>query len=391
MLAVIGTRPEAIKLAPVVDALHAQADHVEVRVALTGQHSELVDQVLDVFGFATDWDLGIMREGQDLFDVGIGCLAGLRDVLREYRPSLVVVQGDTGSVFFGALGGFFERAAVGHVEAGLRSGDRWRPYPEEVFRRLTSVLTDAHFAPTLGARDNLIREGIEAATIFVTGNTVVDALLRIAAAPRELRDPTVASAVRGARRLVLVTAHRRESFGAPLREAFGAMRALADRHEDIVLLYPVHPNPNVREPAESVLGGHDRIVLTRPIDYLDLVTALERAALVITDSGGIQEEAPTFGVPVVVLREVTERPEGVAAGVARLVGTDAAAILAAADAALAGEWVVNAGAGNPYGDGRAAERIADIVVHRLTGRPRRTTDWDGGVLANTAVAPPARA
>ena len=374
VLVVVGTRPEGIKLAPVVDGLRARAAEVDVRLALTGQHTELMDQVLQVFGLAVDWDLGIMKEGQSLYDVAHGCLEGLRGVVTEFRPDMILVQGDTASVFFGALVGFFERVRVGHVEAGLRSGDKWRPYPEEILRRLTGVVADVHFAPTPGARAHLLAEDVPAPAIHVMGNTVVDALLRIAERPHEPRDAALRAALASGLRLVLVTAHRRESFGAPLREAFAALREIADRFEDVVLLYPVHPNPQVRAPAEEVLGGHARIRLTAPLDYFDLLLALRRATLAITDSGGIQEEAPSFGTPVLVLREVTERPEAVEAGVAHLVGTDRALIVREA------ARVLDAGNGgsrveNPYGDGRAGERIADTVVHLLAGSPRRTADW----------------
>jgi UDP-N-acetylglucosamine 2-epimerase (non-hydrolysing) len=373
VLAVIGTRPEGIKLAPVVDALRARTE-LDTRVALTGQHTDLIDQVLRVFALHAHWDLGIMKEGQDLYDVAHGCLDGLRSVVQEYRPQMLLVQGDTASVFFGALVGFFERVQVGHVEAGLRSGDKWRPYPEEILRRMTGVVADHHFAPTRRARDHLRAENIAQDTIHITGNTVVDALHRITEAPHTPQDTVLRSALSSGKRLVLVTAHRRESFGEPMRNAFAALRDIADRFEDTVLLYPVHPNPNVRGPAEEVLGGHDRIRLTAPLDYLDLIHALRHAALAITDSGGIQEEAPSFGTPVLVLREVTERPEAVEAGVAQLVGTERMLILERATAIL--QRNTRFDGQNPYGDGRAGERIADIVAHVLTGAPRRTLDWE---------------
>jgi UDP-N-acetylglucosamine 2-epimerase (non-hydrolysing) len=380
VLVVVGTRPEAIKLAPIVRALQLQPE-LETRLALTGQHSDLVDQVLDVFALQPDWDLGIMREGQDLYDVAAGCLRELRSVTQTYRPDLVIVQGDTASVFFGALVGFFERTLVAHVEAGLRSGDKWQPWPEEIFRRMTGVVADYHFAPTAGARDNLLREGTDPATVFVTGNTVVDALHVITASGHQVTSPALRQVMESGRRLVLVTAHRRESFGAPIREAFAALRAIADTWSDVVLLYPVHPNPQVREPAYDLLGGHERIVLTEPLDYFDLGHALRHAALAITDSGGIQEEAPSFGTPVLVLREVTERPEGVEAGVATLVGTDRSRITAAAAAVLGAPNDVRQNGFNPYGDGKAAVRIADIILHELTGSPRVTTDFEAAVTA----------
>jgi len=373
VLVVIGTRPEGIKLAPVVDALRARADEADVRVALTGQHTDLIRQVLAVFDLEVQWDLGIMKEGQDLYDVAHGCLDGLRDAVREYRPDMLLVQGDTASVFFGALVGFFERVRVGHVEAGLRSGDKQRPYPEEVLRRMTGVVADFHFAPTAGARDHLRAENVPENSVFVTGNTVVDALQRITALPHEPANGELRAALASGRRTVLVTAHRRESFGEPLRQAFLALREIADTLDDVVLLYPVHPNPNVRAAAQDVLGEHDRILLTAPLDYLDLLHALKHAALAITDSGGIQEEAPSFGTPVLVLRDVTERPEAVEAGAAQLVGTDRRLIVERALGILRGgarTHIIN-----PYGDGRAGERIADIVIHTLAGVPRRTRDW----------------
>ena len=371
-------------MAPVVGAL-GRSDGVETRLALTGQHSDLLDQALEAFGLEPDYDLGIMREGQTLYDVGRGCLEGLGEVIQAYGPDMVLVQGDTATVFFASLVAFFEKVQVGHVEAGLRSRDKWAPFPEEVFRRLTDVITDLHFAPTLTAAESLLAEGVRPEHLHVTGNTVVDALLEVAAVEREPDDPTLASILADQdRRLVLLTAHRRESFGQPLSEVFAAVRRIADEHEDVNVLYPVHPNPNVVEPAEELLGDHPRIHLVEPLAYLDLVTALRHAHLILTDSGGIQEEAPTFGTPVLVLREVTERPEGIEAGVARLVGTDGGRIVAEAAEILAqGTPASDERAEgpehtpNPYGDGRAGERIADIVISALTGSARSTSDWEG--------------
>jgi UDP-N-acetylglucosamine 2-epimerase (non-hydrolysing) len=376
VLVVIGTRPEAIKMAPVVAALRARSDEVETRVALTGQHTHLVDQVLEAFALDPAYDLGIMKEGQSLYDVVHGALDGLRDVVRDFEPDVLLVQGDTATVFVGSLVGFFERVKVGHVEAGLRSHDKWAPFPEEIFRRLTDVVSDYYFAPTAHARDALLSEGTPAGHVFVTGNTVVDALLTVADSDRTVVDPALRAAIEGERRIVLLTAHRRESFGAPIREIFGAVRTLVDEFDDIEVVYPVHPNPNVLEPARELLSDHPRIHLTEPVGYFDLVRALREAALILTDSGGIQEEAPTFGTPVLVLREVTERPEGVDAGVTELVGTDAALILERSRAALAREDG-SAPPPNPYGDGQAGARIADIVISELTGTPRLTEDLGG--------------
>jgi UDP-N-acetylglucosamine 2-epimerase (non-hydrolysing) len=384
VLVVVGTRPEAIKMAPVVRALGRHADRVETRLALTGQHTDLVDQVIEAFELSErlaydlhvePYDLEVMQAGQSLFDVVQDTLTGLHQVLRDFRPSTVLVEGDTATVFVASLAAFFERVKVGHVEAGLRSRDKWAPFPEEIFRRLTDVVADHHFAPTPRAAAALLAEGVPKASVHVTGNTVVDALLEAAALERPVTNVELRAAIDDARaRLILLTAHRRESFGEPLREIFRAVRDLADRVEDVRIVYPVHPNPNVLEPARALLSGHPRIALTGPLDYFDMVAALRRAALVLTDSGGIQEEAPTFGTPVLVLRDVTERPEGVEAGVAELVGTDRRRIVERAFAALASE-PARERRPNPYGDGRAGERIADIVVADLCGARRQTEDW----------------
>lgn len=378
VLVVIGTRPEAIKMAPVAAALRERDDLVESAVALTGQHTDMVDQALEAFSIVPDFDLDIMKSGQTLYDVGRGCMEGLRDMIREFEPAMMLVQGDTASVFFGSLVGFFERIQVGHVEAGLRSRNRWAPYPEELFRQMTDTLAELHFAPTALARHNLLAEGVSEDSIHVTGNTVVDALLRLVRRETDIERGVLADLLAGDGSLVLLTAHRRESFGEPLRRVFRAVREIADRCPDVQVIYPVHPNPQVVLPAREHLAGHPRVHLTEPLAYPDLLRALAGASLVLTDSGGIQEEAPTFGTPVLVLREVTERPEGVAAGVSRLVGTDRDRIVGEALEALAdgsGEGGREGGSANPYGDGGAAARIADIVAHRLTGVPRRTCDW----------------
>jgi len=379
VLVVVGTRPEAIKMAPVVAALR-QTPGLHSRLLLTGQHGDLVDQILDALDLHPDYDLGIMREGQSLYDVAQECLQELGGVVREFKPDLLLAQGDTATVFFAALVAFFEKTRVGHVEAGLRSGDKWAPFPEEIFRRLTDVLTDLYFAPTSAARDNLLAEGIEPSQVYLTGNTVVDSLMRMASMEGKVEAPVLRSILEEENsRLVLLTAHRRESFGQPLRDVFRAVRNLVDEHDDVRLLYPVHPNPNVVEPAEELLSDHPRIDLVEPLGYRDLVLALQGAHLILTDSGGIQEEAPTFGTPVLVLREVTERPEGVEAGVAILVGTDPEKILEEGRRILSSgqDGVRPASFANPYGDGRAGERIADIISSVLTGESRSTVDWDG--------------
>jgi UDP-N-acetylglucosamine 2-epimerase (non-hydrolysing) len=374
-------------MAPVIKALR-DCPGLDSRLVLTGQHEGLVDQILDVLRLQPDYDLEIMQEGQSLYDVAQRCLQGLGGVVRRYKPELLLAQGDTATVFFSSLVAFFEQIRVGHVEAGLRTGDKFAPYPEEMFRRLTDVLTDLHFAPTNAARANLLAEGIEPSQVHVTGNTVVDSLLVIEPMLGRAEAPLLRSILEDERsRLVLLTAHRRESFGQPLRDVFRAVRALVDEHDDVRLLYPVHPNPNVVDPARELLSDHPRIDLVEPLHYRDLILALKGAHLILTDSGGIQEEAPTFSTPVLVLREVTERPEGIEAGVATLVGTDPEKILKVGRRILSRGPEENGSthegdlpstpAPNPYGDGRAGERIVDIIASVLTGESRSTVDWAG--------------
>lgn len=377
VLVVVGTRPEAIKMAPVVRALRARPE-VETLLLTTGQHGELAATALRTFGLPADRDLAIMREGQSVFEVGSACLEEMGTALADLAPDFLLVQGDTASVFFSALSAHLSRVRVGHVEAGLRSHDRAAPWPEESFRRMTAVLADLHFAPTPRARANLLAEGVAPESIHLTGNPIVDALrAMVRELPPRASDPVVASLLdehADGRTLVLLTAHRRESFGEPLRRIFHAARRLVEEDPRIDLLCPLHPNPQVGEAAAS-LEGHPRIHRVPPLSYPDLLAVLRRAALVLTDSGGIQEEAPTFGVPVVVLRDRTERPEGVAAGIADLAGSDPARILERARHRLSHPHRRRE-LPNPYGDGRAGERIADLVVHELTGAGRRTSDWD---------------
>ena len=371
-------------MAPVMRALARRSGEVETRLALTGQHTTLVDQVLEAFGLADTlsydvdvppFDLNLMKPGQSLHEVVQETIGGLHGIHGEYRPDLVLVQGDTATAFAAATAAFLDRIRVGHVEAGLRSRVKWTPFPEEMFRRLTDVIADFHFAPTPRAAAALREEGLAESCIHVTGNTVVDALQAAAKLDRPVSNSALREAMSAdGARLILLTAHRRESFGEPLREIFSAVRELADRLENVRIVYPVHPNPNVTQPAREMLSSHPRIALTEPLDYFDMVAALRHARLILTDSGGIQEEAPTFGTPVLVLRRVTERPEGVEAGVAELVGTDRLRILERSVDALARN-PPREGRPNPYGDGRAGERIADIVISSLCGEPRRTRDW----------------
>src|SRR5256884_690296 len=381
VMLILGTRPEVIKLAPVLRALQDRSPEFEARVVNTGQHDELFNTAAAALGVLVAVDLAIMEPNQDLFHVGSATLQKLRAQVIGYRPDIVLVQGDTATAFFGALAGFFARALVGHVEAGLRSGDKWAPYPEEIFRRLADVVGDLYFVPTEGARSNLLREGFAPGHIHITGNTVVDAVLRIARENREIQSTELRAALGAGCPSVLITVHRRESFGDPIRGVFRAIRRLADRYPGISFVYPVHPNPNVRQPAHEVLGGHQNVRLVDPVVYTDLVALMQRSMLVLTDSGGIQEEAPSFGVPVLVLRDVTERPEGITAGVARLVGTDEERVFAEADRLLS-DPDARAGfakAANPYGDGHAGERIVDIIAQHVRGARRRIGAWEPSV------------
>ncbi len=359
VMVVFGTRPDAVKMAPVVRALRAHPEELRPVVVVTAQHREMLDQVLQLFGIEPDWDLNIMTERQTLADVTVRTLRGLEETLARVDPAIVLVQGDAAPSFVGALAAFYRKTPVAHVEAGLRTDDKYQPFPEEMYRRMTTVLADLHFAPTATARAHLEREGVPRDRIVVTGNTVIDALLEIAGRDAGPVDPRVAALLAGAGRRILLTTHRRENWGEPQRRIFLAVRELLDRVPDLELIFPVHPNPVVTAPAHEILGGHPRAHLVAPLDYASLVQCMKAAALILTDSGGIQEEAPSLGRPVLVLRETTERPEGVDAGTSKLVGTDRAAIVAAASLLLSDDVSYRrmAEARNPYGDGRAAERI----------------------------------
>lgn len=369
---VVGTRPEAIKMAPVIRELQSAPARWDVSVVATAQHRELLDQVFRLFDIRPDHDLDIMQAGQSLFDVTERALRGLERAFTAAEPDMVLVHGDTSSTFIGALAAYYLKIPVAHVEAGLRTGRRYSPFPEEMNRCLTGVLTDLHFAPTHKAAWNLRSEGVDGNSILVTGNTVIDALLEIAGReelPAGL--PALPAGLGEERRLILMTAHRRESFGAPLEQAFTALAEIAASHPDCHLIYPVHPNPNVKGPAERILGGLDNVQLSAPLDYGPFVHLMKRAHVIITDSGGVQEEAPSLGVPVLVMREVTERPEAVEAGTVKLVGTNPDRIRdelgrllddPAAHAAMAS-------AVNPYGDGHASRRIAKRLAHRFFEEP----------------------
>ena len=364
IMVILGTRPEAIKLAPVIAALRDLSTFQTI-VLSTAQHRQMLDQVLDLFSIVPDHDLNIMTSNQTIADVTIACIQGVGRILSDEKPDLVLVQGDTTTVFASALASFYQRIPVGHVEAGLRTSDLFSPYPEEANRRLASVLTDLHFAPTTWAADNLKREGIAAGRIHVTGNTVIDALLTVADRPFDLsvNHSKLAGFLEDIGRLVLVTAHRRESFGAPFRQMCEAMRDITRTYRDVGIVYPVHPNPNVRETVQAILGNEPRVLLVEPLDYVTFVHLMKRACLLLTDSGGVQEEAPSLRKPVLIMREKTERQEGVEAGVNRLVGTSRNGIFGAVSQLLDNDddYKKMACGCNPFGDGKAAERIVAII------------------------------
>ena len=358
ILTVFGTRPEVIKLAPVIQVSKERG--LDVIVCVSGQHRDMLDQMLEDFGITPDYDLDVMQENQSPLEVAARIFDQLAPVIARTRPDWLLVQGDTTTTFAAAWVSFHQRTAVAHVEAGLRTQDKFRPFPEEMNRRLTSVLSDIHFAPTERARENLLKEGVPAERVFLTGNTVVDALLSILRRSVVFSDPRLAE-LDG--RVLLVTAHRRESFGPPLQEICRAIRELVLAHTDITVVFPVHRNPSVRKTVFDLLDGQPRTVLTDPLSYPEFVHLMKRAELILSDSGGVQGEAPSIGTPVLVLREVTERPEAVESGWAQLVGTSREEIVTSARQRLARRRGDGLPAGpNPFGDGRASQRIVDALL-----------------------------
>ena len=378
VMVVVGTRPEAIKMAPILRDLRSHPDFRPLLVT-TAQHRELVDEVLELFGLKPDHDLEVMAERQSLEHVVVRVLTGMGPLLAQERPDLVLVEGDTSTVLAAALAAFHQQVRVGHVEAGLRTRDRYHPFPEEMNRRLVGCLADLHFAPTERARDNLLSEQVAPQCVFVTGNTVIDALQQAAALRLPL--PAGVEEPRAGERLVVLTAHRRENWGEPLREICRAVRTLVGAHPDLRVVYALHPNPVVQEAAREVLEGVERVMLLNFPSYGQFVSLMSRAYLIMTDSGGIQEEAPALGKPVLVLRTNTERPEGVAAGVARLVGVSAPGIVAQVEALLQDEASYRrmAQAANPYGDGRASERIREAIRYCFGRRPDRPGEFRADV------------
>lgn len=368
ILTVFGTRPEAIKMAPVIKAI-AKDHNLQGQVCITAQHREMLDQILDIFDINPDYDLNIMKSNQDLFDVTTKVLLGFKDVLMESRPDIVLVHGDTTTTMAASLAAFYLKFPVGHVEAGLRTYNKYAPFPEEINRHITGVIADYHFAPTEWAKNNLIKEGIPEKKIFVTGNTVVDALLialdKIRTSDKQRRFDTTFNFLDKKKRLILITAHRRESFGDGFKNICLAIKELASMFPECEFLYPVHMNPNVQVPVLGILGGGNlkNIHLIKPLEYLSFVYLISRAYLIITDSGGIQEEAPSLGKPVLVMRDTTERPEAVEAGIVKLIGTDRKKIVESANELLMNAEVYQkmSIANNLYGDGKAAENITKIL------------------------------
>lgn len=368
VMTVFGTRPEAIKMAPLVKELEKYPEKIKSIVTVTAQHREMLDQVLHIFEITPDYDLNIMKERQTLIDVTTRSLEGLNQVFSDVKPDIVLVHGDTTTTFVASLASFYHSIPIGHVEAGLRTHNKYSPYPEEMNRQLTGVLADLHFSPTAQSRQNLLVENKREETIYITGNTAIDALKTTVRA--NYSHPVLERL--GNDRLILMTAHRRENTGEPMENMFRAINRVVEKHADVQVVYPVHMNPVVREIANRVLGENDRIHLIEPLDVIDFHNFASRAYLILTDSGGVQEEAPSLGVPVLVLRDTTERPEGVEAGTLKLAGTDEETIFKLADELLSIQAAHEkmAHASNPYGDGHASKRIVQAILHHFENDER---------------------
>lgn len=363
VMTVFGTRPEAIKMAPVVLELKKHQDEIETVVAVTAQHRQMLDQVLHLFKIKPDYDLDIMSQGQTLYDITSRAMNGLKEVLEKEKPDLVLVHGDTTTTFAGALASYYSQTAVGHVEAGLRTGDIYSPFPEEMNRKLTGAIASFHFAPTETAKANLLREGVNPGKIYVTGNTVIDALMKTVRPDYEFDDEKLRQIDFEQHRVILLTTHRRENLGEPMRHIYKALRSVVQEMPDAEIVFPVHRNPLVRQVVNEELAGVDRIHLIEPLDYEPFANLMSRSYLVLTDSGGIQEEAPSLGKPVLVLRNTTERPEAVKAGTVSLIGTNVDVVYETTRRLLTDKKAYEAmsNAVNPYGDGRASERIVQAV------------------------------
>ncbi len=367
VMTVFGTRPEAIKMCPLVLEMRKHPEYIEPIVAVTAQHREMLDQVLHLFGIQPAYDLNIMTSRQTLYDVTVKALLGLKDVIEKAQPDLILVHGDTTTTFAGSLAAYYAQIKLGHVEAGLRTGNKFSPYPEEMNRKLTGSLADFHFAPTAVSRENLIKENVPENSIFVTGNTVIDALNTTVRNDFVFDDPVIGKALGSGKRLILMTTHRRENLGEPMRQVYRALKTVLEQHPDTAAIFPVHKNPKVREVVQEELTGEERVYLTEPMDYEPFANLMARADIVLTDSGGIQEEAPALGKPVLVLRNTTERPEAVTAGTVRLTGTGFDAVKNETSRLLEDEAYYRsmAEAVNPYGDGHACERISGFILNRF--------------------------
>lgn len=366
VMTVFGTRPEAIKMCPLVLEMKKYPDLIEPLVAVTAQHREMLDQVLELFQIKPDYDLNIMTSGQTLYDVTTRALMGLKEVMEEAKPDIVLVHGDTTTTFAGALAAFYAQIPVGHVEAGLRTGNKYSPYPEEMNRKLTGAIADMHFAPTAISKQNLLKENVNPDNILVTGNTVIDALQATVRKDYVFEDAEFNKVFESGHRLILMTTHRRENLGEPMRHVYKALKSVLETHEDVEAIFPVHKNPKVREIVQQELGGLDRVHLIEPMDYEPFANMMAKVDIVLTDSGGIQEEAPALGKPVLVLRDTTERPEAVSAGTVLLVGTAYEDVLRETNRLLddAAHYKKMAEAANPYGDGQACARIVNAVLRK---------------------------
>lgn len=376
VMTIFGTRPEAIKMAPLVKELQ-RAEEIESILCVTAQHRQMLDMVLDLFELKPDYDLNIMQHGQTISDITVKVLKGLESVLQEVKPDLVLVHGDTTTTFIGALACFYQQIPVGHVEAGLRSGNIYSPYPEEMNRRLTGALTRLHFAPTEGNVRNLLKEGIDKENIFITGNTVIDALLQVVREDYVFANPLLNEIDYANKKVLVMTCHRRENWGKPMEDIFHAVVEILQQHKDVEIVFPVHLNPKIRHLAEEIMGDVEGIHLIEPLDYEPFVNLLNKAYLILTDSGGIQEEAPALGKPILVLRTETERPEAVEAGTVKVVGVDKNKIISETNLLLTNRehYLQMANAVNPYGDGRASKRIVEAIKYHFGLTNSRPKDF----------------